>query len=160
MDNGSGKITSKTNFDDYNFASSAQPVISGKVAYIATVNKGVLAFDLETKTILWEREVGGALVGTAPYAGVGSKTVEGTPILSNGKLIFGASDGYLYAIDPANGAVLKKQNVGAPVVWQCGAFQRQPNRCRFCGKDYELLISIPPCGKDCAAYHSQGAVIC
>lgn len=115
VDNGSGKITSKTNFDDYNFASSAQPVISGKVAYIATVNKGVLAFDLETKTILWEREVGGALVGTAPYAGVGSKTVEGTPILSNGKLIFGASDGYLYAIDPANGAVLKKQNVGAPV---------------------------------------------
>ena len=115
VDNGSGKITSKTNFDDYNFASSAQPVISGKVAYIATVNKGVLAFDLETKTILWEREVGGALVGTAPYAGVGSKTVEGPPILSNGKLIFGASDGYLYAIDPANGAVLKKQNVGAPV---------------------------------------------
>ena len=26
VDNGSGKITSKTNFDDYNFASSAQPV--------------------------------------------------------------------------------------------------------------------------------------
>lgn len=116
VDSNSGEITSKTTLAGYNFSSSAQPAIIGRTAFAATVNKGVIAFDLEAKTILWERPVGGALVGTAPYAGVGSQTVEGTPVLADGKLIFGASDGYLYMLDPASGAVLQKRQIGAPVL--------------------------------------------
>lgn len=115
VDSNSGKITSKTVMEGYNFASSAQPLISGHIAYVATVNKGMLAFDLESKTVLWEREVGGAMVGTAPYASVGAKTVESSPILVDGTLVFGASDGMIYTLDPVNGAVLAAQSVGAPV---------------------------------------------
>lgn len=107
---------SKTNFEDYNFGSSGQPVIDGNIAYLPTATKGIVAFNLNTQQIVWEMQPGTALAFTACYTNAkNALTVEGTPMLSGDQLIFAASDGYLYHINKADGSVLSKTNIGAPV---------------------------------------------
>lgn len=110
-----GEIT-KTNFENYNFGSSGQPVIEGNIAYLPTATKGIIAFNLDTQQIAWEMQPGTALAFTACYTNAkNALTVEGTPVLSGDQLIFAASDGYLYHINKADGTVLSKTNIGAPV---------------------------------------------
>lgn len=110
-----GEIT-KTNFENYNFGSSGQPVIDGNIAYLPTATKGIVAFNLDTQQIVWEMQPGTALAFTACYTNEkNALTVEGTPVLSGDQLIFAASDGYLYHINKADGTVLSKTNIGAPV---------------------------------------------
>lgn len=115
VDANTGEITGKTTFESYNFSSSAQPVVSAGVAYIATANKGVLAFDLQSHEILWNTPVGKAQVYTAPYTGGDAQTVESTMVLQDGCLVFGASDGNVYQISAADGSVLQTVSVGAPI---------------------------------------------
>ncbi|TKC08735.1 PQQ-binding-like beta-propeller repeat protein [Pedobacter frigoris] len=64
---------------------------------------------------VWNRPVGNALVYSAPYTGSESGTVESSVVLHQGKLLFGASDGYFYVLEQHSGKVLKKINLGAPV---------------------------------------------
>lgn len=110
-----GEIT-KTNFENYNFGSSGQPVIDGNIAYLPTATKGIIAFNLDSHQIVWEMQPGTALAFTACYTNAkNALTVEGTPVLSGDQLIFAASDGYLYHINKADGTVLSKTNIGAPV---------------------------------------------
>lgn len=110
-----GEIT-KTTFENYNFGSSGQPVIDGNIAYLPTATKGIVAFNLDTQQIVWEMQPGTALAFTACYTNEkNALTVEGTPVLSGDQLIFAASDGYLYHINKADGTVLSKTNIGAPV---------------------------------------------
>lgn len=117
LDANTGKITHKTNVEGGNFSSSAQPLILEHVAYVPTATKGLIAYDLSMKQILWETAVGQAMVYTAPYTGKGAQTIESSPILSNeGNLIFGASDGFVYTVNKTNGNILKKQNFGASLL--------------------------------------------
>ncbi|NLP48671.1 MAG: PQQ-binding-like beta-propeller repeat protein [Clostridiales bacterium] len=111
-----GEITSKTVLEGYTLSSSGQPAIDGKAAYIPTANKGLIAFDLESKTILWNKNTRPARIFTAPYVGKGAQTVESSPILYEGKLYFGASDGYAYVLDPATGNSLEEIHLAAPVL--------------------------------------------
>ena len=48
--------------------------------------------------------------------GKGAQTVESSPILYEGKLYFGASDGYAYVLDPATGNSLEEIHLAAPVL--------------------------------------------
>lgn len=116
IDDESGEITSKTDFEDYSFASSAQPVINDGVAYIPTVNKGIIAFDIDSKQVLWNFETGENILFTAPYSGKGSKTVESTPVLDGDNLIFGANDGCIYTVNAKSGELVKSQFVGSAVL--------------------------------------------
>lgn len=115
VDSATGDMRSKTAQTDYNFASSAQPVVADGVAYMATANKGVLAVRLEDQSILWQCAVGEAKVYTAPYVGRGAATVESTPVLEDGKLWFGASDGNVYCLNAADGAILQTISLGVPI---------------------------------------------
>lgn len=115
VDANTGEITHKSDLEKYNFSSSAQPVVDGTVAYIPTANHGIVAFDLNTKEILWECAVGKALVYTAPYTNGDAQTVEATPVDCGDSLLFGASDGRLYRISKADGSVLGSASVGAPI---------------------------------------------
>lgn len=112
----SGEITEKIVLEDYSFASSAQPVINDGIAYIPTVNKGIIAFSLESKQVLWNFETGENILFTAPYSGKGSKTVESTPVLDNGNLIFGANDGCIYTVNAQSGELVNSQFVGSAVL--------------------------------------------
>lgn len=110
-----GEMTSYTPFEGYDFASSGQPVIDGKTAYIPLPRKGIMAFDMETKTIIWETATEKSMVYTAPYTSGDHATVESTPVLKDGVLYFGASDGYFYKLNAKDGTVISKTFVGAPV---------------------------------------------
>lgn len=117
IDANTGKMTDKKNIEGGNFSSSAQPLISDSVAYVPTATKGLLAYDLKTKQILWETAVDPAMVYTAPYTSKDAQTIESSPILSKeGNLVFGASDGFVYTVDIQNGSILRKQNFGASLL--------------------------------------------
>lgn len=116
VDVNSGKITSKTEFEEYNFASSGQPVYSDGTAYIPTANKGLIAFDVNSKEIIWKFETDKSILFTSPYVGKNSMTVEASPILDGDKLIFGANDGYIYTFDAKTGTLLNKHLAGSAVL--------------------------------------------
>lgn len=116
VDANTGEITHKSELENYKFNVSAQPAVEGDVAYITTANRGVLAFSLTSKEILWECAVGKALVYTAPYTSGNSQTVEPTVTVLSDSLLFGASDGKLYRVSKADGSVLGATAVGAPIL--------------------------------------------
>ena len=116
LDAESGKITNKTDNTGYNFATASQPLIQGNIAYITTADKGVVAYDLSTKQILWNTPTGKSMVYTACYTSGDSQTVDGRILESNGALLFGASDGNAYKLDPQSGTVLNTITVGVPVL--------------------------------------------
>ncbi len=116
VDTDSGKITSKTEFEEYNFSSSGQPVYIDGTAYIPTANKGLIAFDVNSKEIIWKFETDKSILFTSPYVGKNSMTVEASPILDGGKLIFGANDGYIYTLDAKTGTLLNKRLAGSAVL--------------------------------------------
>lgn len=115
IDAESGEITDKDVYEDINFSSSAQPVIDGTLAYIPTANKGIIAYDLNEKAIAWQFETKKSIIYTAPYTNGEAQTVEPTPLLKDGSLIFGASDGVLYKISAKTGKLEKSVNIGAPI---------------------------------------------
>lgn len=116
LDAATGEIRNKTVLEDTALSSSAQPVVADGVAYIATADKGVLAYSLSENRVLWQTETGKAMLFTAPYTNDGAETVESTPILENGQLWFGASDGNIYCLNAADGSVVRTYSVGAPVL--------------------------------------------
>jgi len=116
IDAQSGEIISKTVMQDYSFSSSAQPAVDNGVAYIPTSNKGIIAFSLAQKQLLWSFETNENILFTAPYKGKGSKTVEATPVLDSGKLVFGANDGYVYVLNAQTGDVISSYFAGSAVL--------------------------------------------
>lgn len=116
VDAATGKITGKIETKGITLSSSARPVITDNVAYICTANKGILAFDLKTKKILWNTLTGSALVYTPPYVTDPGAVVEATMKEAGDTLIFGASDGTVYTLQKSDGTILKQSFVGAPML--------------------------------------------
>lgn len=52
VDATNGEIINKTDNTGYNFATASEPLINGSTAYITTADKGVVAYSLETNSIL------------------------------------------------------------------------------------------------------------
>lgn len=115
LDAATGEIKQKTVLEEKSLSSSAQPVLADGVAYIPTSDSGLLAVSLADGSVLWQAEVGGAMVYTAPYTNDGAETIESTPVLLDGQLWFGASDGNVYCVDAADGSVVKAYAVSVPV---------------------------------------------
>lgn len=111
-----GSITDKTTFEDYCFSSSGQPAVLDGIAYIPTSNKGLVAFDIKSKSIVWNFETQDNILFSAPYMGKGSKTVESSPIIEDDKIIFGANDGNIYCVDTKSGKEVEKFNAGSAVL--------------------------------------------
>ncbi|MGN0521773.1 MAG: PQQ-binding-like beta-propeller repeat protein [Eubacterium sp.] len=111
-----GAIISKTEFEGYNFSSSGQPAYLDGVAYIPTANEGIIAFDTNSKEMLWNFKTNEGILFTAPYVGKGSKTVEASPVIDGNSLVFGANDGYIYTVDIKTGNEIKKKLAGSAVL--------------------------------------------
>ncbi|MGN0532322.1 MAG: PQQ-binding-like beta-propeller repeat protein [Eubacterium sp.] len=111
-----GSIISKTDFEGYSFSSTGQPALLDDAAYIPTANRGVIAFDIKSKEILWNYETGDGILFTAPYVGKGSRMVESSPRLDGNNLIFGANDGYIYSVDAKTGKLINKKQAGSAVL--------------------------------------------
>lgn len=111
-----GSFISKTDMEGYSFSSSAQPAYRDGIAYIPTTNRGLIAFDTNSKEVLWNFETGEGILFTAPYVGKGSRIVESTPVIDGDMLIFGANDGYIYSVDLKTGRAVKKVFAGSAVL--------------------------------------------
>lgn len=116
VDVNSGDITSKTNFEEYSFSSSGKPALMDRIAYIPTSNDGIVAFDLDSKKLVWHFETGESILFTAPYAGKGKKIVESTPVIDGENVIFGANDGFIYTVNAKSGELTDKRQAGSAVL--------------------------------------------
>ncbi|WP_230629299.1 PKD domain-containing protein [Methanosarcina barkeri] len=75
------------------------PLISGNKIFVTAGNASVWAFNKDTGSLIWSKELGGGLVQTA------------TPALGDGKLFVPTLEGDLYALDPETGNKLWKTHV-------------------------------------------------
>lgn len=116
VDMNSGDITSKTNFEEYSFSSSGKPALMDRIAYIPTSNDGIVAFDLDSKKLVWHFETGESILFTAPYAGKGKKIVESTPVIDGENVIFGANDGFIYTVNAKSGELIDRKFAGSAVL--------------------------------------------
>ena len=114
-----GEILHKDTYEDINFSSSAQPVIDGNAAYIPTANKGLIAYNTDEMAEEWRFETGKAMIYTAPYTSGEAETIEPTPVLKDGSLFFGASDGKIYKISAKTGKLENSVVIGAPLFGKC-----------------------------------------
>lgn len=112
----SGKKISETVVDGFTFDTASKPLIQDGIGYFATANKGVVAVNMTTYKPVWNFETKKGLIFTSPYSGGESKGVDGTIVEKDGKLYFGALDGYVYCIDKASGTKLWEKNIGSPIL--------------------------------------------
>lgn len=115
VDATNGKITYKADNLGYNFATASQPLIENGIAYITTADKGVVAYDIQSGQIIWNTQLGRSMVYTASYTSGDSQTVDGRILDLDGTLVFGASDGNVYRLDPQNGNIIQQITVGTPI---------------------------------------------
>ncbi len=106
----------KTNDFKIRFDVSGSSVADDKFIYIPTATSGVIGISRKTfsheLTFLCED----AMIFTPPYVFSNFKTVETTPQIIGNKLIFAASDGYLYIYNKHTSELHKKINIGSPVL--------------------------------------------
>jgi outer membrane protein assembly factor BamB len=108
----------------------SQPVTDGERVYVTSLDKSVIAIDIETYAVLWHKDIGGAVPGGVAiggdgmlYAGSLAKQLErfdpltgdhtpvldtngwiwGTPIADGDNLYFGDVDGYFYSFNTKEG---------------------------------------------------------
>ena len=100
---------------EYSLLVSTKPLIVGDLLVMGTRNNGLVAFNRYDGKEAWKVMTGDALIYSSPYSRPESHTVETPPVLVNESIVFGASDGFVYWVDPEDGAVIEKFDLGAPV---------------------------------------------
>ena len=100
----------------YSLLVSSKPLIVDNMIIIGTKNNGMVAINRFNGETIWETNTGDALVYTSPYSRPITRSVEAPPVLINGAIIFGASDGFVYAVDVKSGKTIDKVNLGAPIL--------------------------------------------
>ncbi|MGL4852681.1 MAG: PQQ-binding-like beta-propeller repeat protein [Phocaeicola sp.] len=92
------------------------PIVTDELIIFGGDKDGMIAFDRKSLKQKWVFQCRPALVYTTSYAQNYEKTVESSPVLYKGVLYFGASDGYLYALDGVTGTFQWSYNLGAPIL--------------------------------------------
>lgn len=114
------KVEVKSNIDGkehgYSFNVGLKPLLGGNIAYIGTNNKGIIAVNMDTLSVVWECKTGANMIYATPYSGKGSAGVQGGVVMSSDKLYFGAMDGKIYVISKTNGSVLDSFDINAPIL--------------------------------------------
>ncbi|MGE8290094.1 MAG: PQQ-binding-like beta-propeller repeat protein [Sphingobacterium sp.] len=112
-----GEIVQKSIKTD-DFKVMASPKIVEDLLVMPTSTNGIKAYDPQTLEERWHFSTGEALVYTSPYSSPDQHklvgTVESSVTEVQGKLFFGASDGYVYMLNK-QGKLLSKFNLGAPI---------------------------------------------
>lgn len=115
-----GEILTKKYTSSNNFSTTTSPVITDKFVYAATTDIGLVAFDRYTCVKKWVFTPGYNLFYTNSYSCAFSTTdnssINSTPVILNNVIYFGASDGYLYAVNALDGSLIQKINLGSPIL--------------------------------------------
>ncbi len=99
----------------YDMQVASTPLVVDRMIVTGTSAEGVIALDRFSSKELWKVKPGISLVYTAPYSKPPAATVETSPVAVGHMIIFGASDGYLYAVERDSGRIITKINLGAPL---------------------------------------------
>lgn len=111
----SGDILKTAKIDGVTFNAASAPVVTPRAVIVATSDRGVAAFDRLTFKRLWNYSTSPAIFYSVPYSQDYQCSVETSPVLVGKTLVFGASDGYLYGIDPTTGQYKWRRRIGAPI---------------------------------------------
>lgn len=111
----SGDVLKSVSQSGVSFNSACAPVVTDKMVYVATADKGVIAYDRLTFKQVWNYGTRPAIFYSVPYFQDFQCSVETSPVLVGGTLVFGASDGYLYGVNAETGRFQWKRNLGAPI---------------------------------------------
>jgi len=118
-----------------NTGTSAPIVLSNQVI-VAGSDPGIAAFNKNTGKKIWQFEVGESLLYTPSYFADRQRTIESTPVLVGDKVVFGAMDGCLYAVEVNTGKMLWKTRLGAPVLTSVAVTETCIYVCDFAGNLY------------------------
>lgn len=109
-----GKVLQEESYD-VDFSVAAAPLLTPNIIYCATSNKGIAAFDRNSLKQLWDYNSAPAMFYSVPYAQDYQCSVESSPILYNGVVIFAATDANLYGVNAIDGSTVFKRRIGAPI---------------------------------------------
>ncbi|WP_430973941.1 PQQ-binding-like beta-propeller repeat protein [Sunxiuqinia rutila] len=115
---------------------TSAPIILKDRFIVAGSHPGIAAVSRETGEQLWRFEVESALLYTPSYYADRQQSIESTPMLIGDKLVFGAMDGRVYALDATSGKLLWKTELGAPVVTSTAVDGKRFYICDFAGNVY------------------------
>lgn len=109
-----GKIITQKSYPDYSMDVNSSPVFTSHNIVFGTASTGLLAVDMGNFSPKWNYTTGTSLVFTAPYTTRPAATVESSPVVTNGIVWFGASDGCFYGLDQNTGRKRWQFKSGAP----------------------------------------------
>lgn len=130
-----GKILSQKELSA-NLDVTSTPLVTNQEIIFGTADRGIMALDKSSLFIKWKAETRPSLVYTAPYSTTPQAGVETSPVASNGTVYIGASDGYLYAIDPSTGILKEQYELGSPVFSTVAVSGNRMIVCDFAGNVY------------------------
>lgn len=131
----------KGNVIERNLNTTASVYIDGNTAVIPTVTDGVIAVDINSGELKWQVKTGKSLVYTSPYSTGDVSSVESSIVERDGRLYFGASDGYVYSVNK-DGSGVKKVNIGSPILCSVAFFEDNVVTADFSGN-----ITLTPISK-------------
>ncbi|RLD33556.1 MAG: hypothetical protein DRI73_05285 [Bacteroidetes bacterium] len=124
----------------YSLLVSTKPLIVDNLVIMGTRNNGLVAFDRYNGEEKWKANTGDALIYSSPYSKPESHTVEVPPKLIRGNIVFGASDGFIYMVNPENGLLVDKVELGAPVFTPVTPFNNGFLITDFGGNVYSFIV--------------------
>ena len=114
LDVNTGNVLQTIKHPEYCFNVTGQPVRDGDLYYLGSTESGVVALDADTLQVQKTFSCGPAMVYSAAYSQGDISTVDGDLLIEGDKLIFSASDGYLYVYNKNTGELLDRCCMGAP----------------------------------------------
>jgi outer membrane protein assembly factor BamB len=93
----------------------ASPAVGNGVAFVGSADGALYAIDLETGTVEWRFETEGASNSSSEF-GFDRKTIQSSPALTEGAVLFGSRDGKFYAVDAASGELRWRYDHSTPWV--------------------------------------------
>ena len=115
LDAASGRLLGEKKIG-YRLDVAGAPLLDEGELYYPTAECGVLALDAQNLEIVRRFPTGKAALFTSPYLYGDLQTVESDLQIIGDQLIFAASDGTLRIYDKRTAELLRKINVGAPVI--------------------------------------------
>ncbi|MBR8535874.1 PQQ-binding-like beta-propeller repeat protein [Carboxylicivirga sediminis] len=125
----------------YDLQVATKPIVYNGLIIFGTSGDGIVAYDIQRGDEVWHINTGEALFYTAPYSSPKSQTVESAPELINGEIFFGASDGCLYRVNPIDGTVIQKFELGAPILAPVASFDKGFIISDFGGNVYSFEVN-------------------
>lgn len=93
---------------------ASHPAVSGDKMVVGTADGRVCAYSTKDGALIWSFQTGPCLSSLQPYKR-GQSDVNSSPIIADGNVYVGASDGVLYALSLATGERLDSYNIGSPI---------------------------------------------